>query len=155
MPFRAEQYPTDRALASGRYELLNVFGTPTGEIVRVREGDRLPASAIGYKWRLVEDPASPPRPANAAHPAQAGLPAAARARCASFNDWLNREQRRLSLSPRCPWPLLAPLRRYDRRGIRDGATLGRGTKWAPVCVPALGSADAGNDGPDGISEASG
>ena len=35
-------------------------------------------------------------------------------------------------------------------GVRDSATLGRCAERAPAGVPALGSADAGNDGPDGI-----
>jgi hypothetical protein len=77
MARRAEHDPTDTASASGNYELLNIFGTPTGETVTVRKGDRLPASALGYRWRLVEDPASPPPPASGADPAPATLPAAA------------------------------------------------------------------------------
>ena len=32
---RSEHTPTDDAPTSGRYELLNVFGTPTGEAVSV------------------------------------------------------------------------------------------------------------------------
>lgn len=44
---RSEHTPTDDAPTSGRYELLNVFGTPTGE------GERLPAAPLSYTWRLV------------------------------------------------------------------------------------------------------
>jgi hypothetical protein len=77
MAQRAEYDPNDRASASGNYELLNIFGTPTGETVIVRKGDRLPKSALGYRWRLVEDPASPAPTANNADPALAALPAAA------------------------------------------------------------------------------
>jgi hypothetical protein len=77
MARRPEHDPTDKASASGHYELLNIFGTPTGERVAVRKGDRLPASALGYRWRLVEDPVAPPPPANATDPAPATLPDAA------------------------------------------------------------------------------
>jgi hypothetical protein len=41
--------PTD----DGRYELLNVFGTATGEAVSAMEGERLPAAPRGYSWRRV------------------------------------------------------------------------------------------------------
>jgi hypothetical protein len=50
---RSEHTPTDNAPASGRYELLNVFGTPTGEAVSISEGERLPAAPRSYTWRLV------------------------------------------------------------------------------------------------------
>ena len=77
MARRPEHDPTDKASAAGNYELLNIFGTPTGETVTVRQGDRLPASGLGYRWRLMEDPVSSPPPANAADPDPAPLPAAA------------------------------------------------------------------------------
>jgi Domain of Unknown Function with PDB structure (DUF3857) len=38
MPRRAGHDPTDKAPASGRYELLNIFGTSTDESVTVSEG---------------------------------------------------------------------------------------------------------------------
>ena len=72
MPRQPEHDPTDKAPAPGRYELLNIFGTPTGETVTVQEGDRLPA--LGYRWRLVEETASP---ADGALPSRAALPVAA------------------------------------------------------------------------------
>ena len=50
---RPELTPTDAAPTSGRYELLNVFGTATGEAVCVREGGRLPAAPLSYTWRLI------------------------------------------------------------------------------------------------------
>jgi hypothetical protein len=53
VPRRSEHDPTDDAPASGRYELLNVFGTATGEAVSAGEGERLPAVPRGYCWRLV------------------------------------------------------------------------------------------------------
>lgn len=53
MPTSSEHDPNDAAPASGRYELLNVFGTATGEALRAIEGELLPAAPLGYKWRLV------------------------------------------------------------------------------------------------------
>jgi hypothetical protein len=53
VPTSSELAPNDAAPASGRYELLNVFGTATGEALRAIEGERLPAAPLGYKWRLV------------------------------------------------------------------------------------------------------
>jgi hypothetical protein len=38
-----EHHPRDRAPATGHYEQLNIFGTPTSWVVLVREGERLPA----------------------------------------------------------------------------------------------------------------
>jgi hypothetical protein len=52
---RFEYAPTDDAPASGRYELLNIFGTPTDEGVSASEGERLPKAPLGYSWRLVAD----------------------------------------------------------------------------------------------------
>ena len=53
MPIRSEPGPTDDTPAAGRYELLNIFGTATGEAVSASEGERLPAVPLGYSWRLV------------------------------------------------------------------------------------------------------
>jgi hypothetical protein len=53
VPRRSEHDPTDDAPTSGRYELLNIFGTATGEAVSAGEGERLPAVPRGYSWRLV------------------------------------------------------------------------------------------------------
>jgi hypothetical protein len=50
---RSEYDPRDVAPASGRYELLNIFGTATDEAVAASEGDRLPAIPRGYSWRQV------------------------------------------------------------------------------------------------------
>ena len=50
---RSEYDPSDVAPASGRYELLNIFGTATGEAVAASEGERLPAIPRGYSWRQV------------------------------------------------------------------------------------------------------
>jgi hypothetical protein len=53
VPIRSEHEPNDDAPTFGRYELLNVFGTATGETVSAEEGDRLPGAPLGYRWRLV------------------------------------------------------------------------------------------------------
>ena len=56
MAERQEHQPGDHAPASGHYEELNVFGTQTGRIERVREGERLPHGPRGFTWRQVEEP---------------------------------------------------------------------------------------------------
>jgi hypothetical protein len=53
VPRRSEYDPTDDAPASGRYELLNIFGTATGEVVSASKGEPLPAAPLAYCWRLV------------------------------------------------------------------------------------------------------
>jgi hypothetical protein len=53
VPRRSEHAPTDDAPATGRYELLNIFGTPTGEAVSASQGERLPAAPLGYGWRRI------------------------------------------------------------------------------------------------------
>jgi hypothetical protein len=53
VPTSYEHNPNEHAPVSGRYELLNVFGTGTGEAVCAGEGERLPAAPRGYRWRLV------------------------------------------------------------------------------------------------------
>jgi adenylate cyclase len=53
--------PTDDAPASGRYELLNIFGTPTSEAVSASEGERLPAVPLGYTWQSLKNIARPLR----------------------------------------------------------------------------------------------
>jgi hypothetical protein len=69
------------------------------------------------------------------------------------NDWSRHEHRGISLPPRRPGFICAQLRRYDGSALRDGAALGRKSNRAPPGVPALGAADARNDGPDCIPEA--
>src|ERR1700759_1471858 len=51
VPQRPQHHPGDRAPAADTYELLNVFGTPTGTTVDVGEGDPLPRAPRGYTWR--------------------------------------------------------------------------------------------------------
>jgi hypothetical protein len=59
MPRPPEYDPTDQAPTAGKYELLNIFGTPTGETVTLGKYDQVPASAIRYRWRLLEEPKVP------------------------------------------------------------------------------------------------
>jgi hypothetical protein len=49
-----EHLPGERAPATGHYEELNVFGTPTGKTTHAQEGDRLPPAPFGFRWRPVE-----------------------------------------------------------------------------------------------------
>jgi hypothetical protein len=53
VPRPSDRDPTDLAPVSGRYELLNIFGTPTGEALNASAGEPLPAAPLGYSWRLV------------------------------------------------------------------------------------------------------
>jgi hypothetical protein len=52
---RQEHQPGTHAPVSGRYEELNVFGTPTGKIEHVREGEQLPHAPRGFSWRQMEE----------------------------------------------------------------------------------------------------
>jgi hypothetical protein len=55
MAERQEQKPDTQAPATGYYEQLNVFGTPTGKVEHVREGERLPSAPRGFTWRQVAE----------------------------------------------------------------------------------------------------
>jgi hypothetical protein len=46
-----EHQPGDRAPATSHYEELNIFGSPTGTVVHVHEGDRLPGAPRSFTWR--------------------------------------------------------------------------------------------------------
>jgi len=48
----AEVRPWQSAPASGCYQLLNVFGTPSGEETIVEQGSPTPGAPRGYVWRL-------------------------------------------------------------------------------------------------------
>jgi hypothetical protein len=50
-----EHQPGRRAPVTGRYEELNVFGSPTGRVEHVREGERLPHGPRGFSWRHIEE----------------------------------------------------------------------------------------------------
>jgi hypothetical protein len=49
-----EHEPGQPAPRQGPYEAMNVFGRPTGQIVEVAEGKRLPDLPRGFTWRLVD-----------------------------------------------------------------------------------------------------
>ncbi len=50
----SEHKPGDPAPASGRYEELNVFGTPTGRVHHAREGEPLPGAPRSFSWRHIK-----------------------------------------------------------------------------------------------------
>jgi hypothetical protein len=54
---REEHQPGTRAPRTGRFEELNVFGSPTGKVEHVREGEHLPPAPQGFSWRHIEDAA--------------------------------------------------------------------------------------------------
>jgi hypothetical protein len=47
-----EQPPGATVPVTGRYRLLNVFGTPTDHSVHIWRGEALPAAGRGHSWRL-------------------------------------------------------------------------------------------------------
>ena len=47
-----ELQPGDRSPVTAHYEELNVFGSPTGTVVQVREVERLPSAPRGFTWRI-------------------------------------------------------------------------------------------------------
>jgi hypothetical protein len=47
--------PGEPASWEGSYQEVNVFGTPTGQTVRARRGESLPAAPRGYTWRLATE----------------------------------------------------------------------------------------------------
>ena len=51
MPRPVEHRPGEPASHSGPYELLNVFGAPTGVVTHAEEGERLPVAPRGFTWR--------------------------------------------------------------------------------------------------------
>jgi hypothetical protein len=55
MDERPEHQPGTRAPVTGHYEELNIFGTPTGRVEHVREGEHLPDGPRGFTWRQTED----------------------------------------------------------------------------------------------------
>jgi len=48
-----EHQPEEAAPATGYYEQINVFGTPTVTVIHIREGEQLPAAPRGFTWRRV------------------------------------------------------------------------------------------------------
>jgi hypothetical protein len=53
MPRDNEHLPGERSPTAGRYAEMNVFGTPTGKVVRTEEGEVLPLAPRGFTWRRV------------------------------------------------------------------------------------------------------
>jgi hypothetical protein len=51
----SEHAAGSQAPVTGDYELLNVFGSPTGDNIAAAQGDLLPPTPRGYSWRLIED----------------------------------------------------------------------------------------------------
>jgi hypothetical protein len=54
MAERQEHQPGTHAPATGDYEELNIFGTPTGKVKHVLEGELLPHGPRGFMWRHIE-----------------------------------------------------------------------------------------------------
>ena len=54
MARRLEHAPGEAAPVAGAYEMLNIFGQPTGVRVDVAQGDPFPAAPRWHTWRLVE-----------------------------------------------------------------------------------------------------
>jgi hypothetical protein len=50
-----EHQPGTHAPVTGHYEALNVFGSPTGKVEHVREGERLPRAPRGFSWRRIAE----------------------------------------------------------------------------------------------------
>jgi hypothetical protein len=50
-----EHQPGDRAPATAHYEELNVFGSLTGAVAHVREGDSLPSAPRSFTWRRIRE----------------------------------------------------------------------------------------------------
>jgi hypothetical protein len=55
MADRQEDQPDTHAAATGHYEELNIFGSPTGKVAHVLEGERLPLAPRGFSWRHIEE----------------------------------------------------------------------------------------------------
>jgi hypothetical protein len=53
MPEQDEQQPGDPTPREGHYEALNVFGSKTGRIVQMNEGQPLPPLPRGFTWRRI------------------------------------------------------------------------------------------------------
>jgi hypothetical protein len=43
----------------GTYQLLNIFGTPDGQTVTLRDGEPLPQAPHGFVWRLCSNETAP------------------------------------------------------------------------------------------------
>ena len=54
---RKEHQPGTAAPMTACYEELNIFGSRTGRIEHVCEGDQLPCAPRGFSWRRIEQEA--------------------------------------------------------------------------------------------------
>jgi hypothetical protein len=54
MAERQEHQPGTHAPMTGHYEELNIFGTLTGRVEHVHEGECLPNGPRGFTWRRIE-----------------------------------------------------------------------------------------------------
>jgi hypothetical protein len=54
MPQRPEHIPGELAPAGGIYELLDIFGSPTGVRIKMEHGYPFPAAPRGHNWTLAE-----------------------------------------------------------------------------------------------------
>jgi hypothetical protein len=50
MAERSEHDPGEPAPAEGEYEMLNIFGSPTGIRVNLMHGHPFPAAPRGHRW---------------------------------------------------------------------------------------------------------
>jgi hypothetical protein len=56
MADRNEHQPGTHAPITGYFEELNIFGSPTGKVVHVQAGERLPHAPLRFSWRhIIED----------------------------------------------------------------------------------------------------
>jgi hypothetical protein len=55
MAERQEHQPGTHAPVTGQYEELNAFGTRTGRVEHVHEGELLPSAPRGFTWRQVTE----------------------------------------------------------------------------------------------------
>ena len=54
MTERSEHDPGEPAPAGGEYEMLNIFGSPTGIRVNLMHGHPFPAAPRGHRWTLAD-----------------------------------------------------------------------------------------------------
>jgi hypothetical protein len=51
----SEASPMDDPVAAGTYKQLNIFGSPTGIRINLRQGEPLPLVPAGHSWMFVGD----------------------------------------------------------------------------------------------------
>jgi hypothetical protein len=55
MARESEYAPGEVIPSAGTYELLDIFGSPTGIRVSANDGERFPPAPRGHSWTRVED----------------------------------------------------------------------------------------------------